>query len=263
MLRRLILLIFLSAVGLAVLAVSQQGSAMQMEGCGAGKCADCHSLSSEEAQKLLAGFVDDVAGVKLSEVGGLWEVEAERGGSRFPIYMDFSKQFIFSGRIIRIATREDIARKRAIELNSVDLSRIPLDDAIVVGDRNAKKRIIVFDDPECPYCIKLHAEMKKVIEKDPSVAFFIKMFPLVKIHPKSYEKAKAIVCEKSLKLLEDSFAGKDLPPATCDTDQVDRNLKLGEELSIRSTPSLILPNGLLLPGYKKAEDILQILESIK
>jgi len=236
---------------------------MQLDGCGAGKCADCHSLEPGEAKKLLEGYVDDVTGVKFSEVGGLWEVEAERGGTRFPIYMDFSKQYIFSGRIIRIATREDIATKRAIELNSVDLSKITLEDAVVVGDRNAKTRVIVFDDPECPFCIKLHAEMKKVVEKDPSIAFFIKMFPLTKIHPNSYNKAKAIVCEKSLKLLEDSFAGKDLPPATCDTDQVDRNLELGKELNIRSTPSLIMPNGLLLPGYKKAEDILKILDSMK
>lgn len=263
MLRKLLLIILSCAAGLAVFAASQQSSAMQMDGCGAGKCADCHSLDSKEARKLLEGYVDSVTGVKFSEVGGLWEVEAERGGTRFPIYMDFSKQYIFSGRIIRIATREDIAKKRAIELNSVDLSRIPLEDAIVVGDWNAKTRVIVFDDPECPFCIKLHAEMKKVVEKDPSVAFFIKMFPLTKIHPKSYDKAKAIVCEKSLKLLEDSFAGKDLPPATCDTDQVDRNLELGKELNVRSTPSLILPNGLLLPGYKKAEDIIQILDSIK
>ena len=231
--------------------------AMQADGCGAGKCKDCHSMTIKEAKGLLKGMVESVNDVKFSEVGGLWEVEVENKGKRFPLYLDFSKQFLINGQVIRIATRENLTRKR--QLNIVDVASIPLDDAVVIGDPNAKTRIIVFDDPECPYCIKLHKEIKKVIKKDPSIVFFIKMFPL-KMHPNAYDKAKAIVCERSLKLLEDSFNGKKLPKPSCETDILERNMELAYKLKISSTPTMILPDGRVMPGYKKAEDILKLLK---
>ncbi len=91
--------------------------------------------------------------------------------------------------------------------------------------------------------------MKKIIEERKDIAFYIKMFPLVKIHPGAYEKAKAIVCEKSLTLLEDAFEGKPLPKANCETTIVDENMRLAEKLGISSLPTLILPDGRVISEY--------------
>ena len=84
--------------------------------------------------------------------------------------------------------------------------------------------------------------MKKVIEERKDIAFYIKMFPL-KIHPAAYEKAKAIVCEKSLTLLDEAFEKKPLPKPKCETSVIDENIKLAEKLGISGAPSLILPDG--------------------
>jgi thiol:disulfide interchange protein DsbC len=99
--------------------------------------------------------------------------------------------------------------------------------------------------------------MKKVIEKRKDIAFYIKMFPL-KIHPGAYEKAKAIVCEKSLSLLDDAFAKKQLPKPKCETSVVDENLKLGEKLGISGAPALIMPDGRLIPGAKEADALIEL-----
>jgi thiol:disulfide interchange protein DsbC len=101
--------------------------------------------------------------------------------------------------------------------------------------------------------------MKKVIEKRKDIVFFIKMYPLP-MHKGSYAKAKAIVCEKSLSLLEDAFENKPLPAAKCDTSAVDDNIKLAEKLGIRGTPAMILPNGKLLPGYKDAGALIALID---
>jgi thiol:disulfide interchange protein DsbC len=100
--------------------------------------------------------------------------------------------------------------------------------------------------------------MKKVIEKRKDIAFFIKMFPLP-MHKGAYEEAKAIVCEKSLALLEDAFAKKPLPAPKCDTKAVDDNIKLGEKLGIRGTPAIILPDGIVVPGYKDADSLIALI----
>jgi thiol:disulfide interchange protein DsbC len=232
--------------------------AFQGEGCGGGECKDCHNLSKEEAATLLKGIGGDIVDVKFSEIPSLWVVDVDRQGKVFPIYIDFSKQYLITGRIVKLATKENITQKRFIELNKIDVSLIPLDDAVVLGNPAARHRIIVFDDPECSFCRKLHGEMKKIIQSREDIVFYIKMFPL-RIHPQAYDKAKAIVCEKSPRLLEDSLFGKEIPPPQCETDQVDKNIELGQKLSIKSTPTLIFPDGSIVPGYKSAEEMVKLL----
>lgn len=97
--------------------------------------------------------------------------------------------------------------------------------------------------------------MKQVVEQRKDIAFYIKMFPLP-MHKGAYDKAKAIVCEKSLALLDDAFAKKELPKPQCDTKVVDENIKLAEKLGISGTPALIFPNGRLVPGAIDAKTII-------
>jgi thiol:disulfide interchange protein DsbC len=97
--------------------------------------------------------------------------------------------------------------------------------------------------------------MKKVIEERKDIAFYIKMFPLP-MHKGAYDKAKAIVCEKSLALLEDAFANKELPKPKCDTKVIDENIKLAEKLGITGTPALIFPDGRIVPGAMEAKSII-------
>jgi thiol:disulfide interchange protein DsbC len=101
--------------------------------------------------------------------------------------------------------------------------------------------------------------MKKVIEKRKDIAFFIVMYPLP-MHKGSYEKAKAIVCEKSLSLLNDAFEGKPLPAPKCETTAIDDNIKLAETLGIRGTPAIILQNGAIVPGYKEADALISLID---
>jgi thiol:disulfide interchange protein DsbC len=100
--------------------------------------------------------------------------------------------------------------------------------------------------------------MKKVIEERKDIAFYLKLYPL-KIHPNAYEKAKAIVCEKSLALLEDAFAKKELPKAKCETKVIDENIKLAERLGISGTPAMVFPNGNLVPGAIDARKIIEMI----
>jgi thiol:disulfide interchange protein DsbC len=97
--------------------------------------------------------------------------------------------------------------------------------------------------------------MKQVIEERKDIAFYVKMYPLA-MHKGSYEKAKAIVCEKSLALLEDAYAKKELPKPKCETSVIDENIKLATQLGISGTPALVMPDGRLLSGYRDAKDLI-------
>jgi thiol:disulfide interchange protein DsbC len=107
-------------------------------------------LTEEEASTILGNLDPNikVIGVKTSPVEGLWEIDIEAGGKKSLVYIDFSKKYLISGSIISIQEKKNLTQERITEINKVDVSKIPLDDALVMGDREAKYRIIVFDDPD-------------------------------------------------------------------------------------------------------------------
>jgi thiol:disulfide interchange protein DsbC len=215
-------------------------------------------MDRAEAELLLKGLVEKVHSVDFSIVPGLWKVEVEGKGQRGSVYVDFSKGYVISGRILRVSDWSDVTDGSAPVEKKADPAAIPLDDALLLGSKSASTKAIVFTDPQCPYCVKFHAELKEVVAKNPDVAFYLKLFPL-KSHPDAYRISRSVICSGSMELLEASFAGKPVPDPSCETDAVDRTLSLVSELGIRSTPTLVLPDGRILSGFKPAEKVLELM----
>ncbi|MBI5675143.1 MAG: DsbC family protein [Nitrospirae bacterium] len=236
------------------------------EGCST-DCNQCHKIKLEEAANILKNFTElKVLSVSEGPVRGMWEVQVETQGSRLPIYLHYSRKYFFTGNIIDIENKKvvsNLPEPAPASREKIDVSNIPLDDAIIIGKPSSVNKVIVFDDPDCPFCRKLHAELKEVVSKRDDIVFYIKLFPLVELHPKSYDKSKAIVCSKSFKLLDDAFSGKDIPPPSCETKQIDKNIELASKLGITGTPTLILTNGEVIPGYAKADALINMIDSAK
>lgn len=255
-------LAFMFVVLFLMVSVPAHSFDIEGEGCGA-ECIECHKIEKDEASEVLKDFIERVVRVEESPVKGMWMVEVEAQNKRFPVYLHYSKKYFFAGNIIDIKNKRLVGGEaQPAERAKVDVNKIPLDDAIIMGNPLAKKRVIVFDDPDCPYCRRLHEDIKKVISQRNDIVFYIKLFPLVRLHPDAYRKSKSIVCEKSLKLLDDAFSGKEIPPPKCETDQIDKNIRLAESLGISGTPTLILRDGTVVPGYMPAERLIALIDSV-
>ena len=118
-------------------------------------CSKCHTLTKDDAAAFLKDLLPNVKvlGVGVSPLKSMWEVDVESGGRKGLLYVDFSKKFIVSGSIVSIKDKKNLTQERAEELNKVvlskdDVSKIPLDDALLMGDKSAKYKVIVFDDPD-------------------------------------------------------------------------------------------------------------------
>lgn len=216
-------------------------------------CASCHSLTAEEAGKMLK--IDNVK-ISDSPAKGIWQVDGQQRGKNVRVYLDFAKKNVML--IQRFIPVDSIGKPP--EMRKLDLSKIPLSGTILMGDKKARHKLIVFDDPDCPYCRKLHKEIKKIIAKRKDIAFYIKLFPLP-MHPAAYDKSKAILCENSQELLDAAFEGRPVPKPKCDTKAVDENIALAKELGISGTPGIILPDGRLVPGYLEADGILELVDN--
>jgi len=113
-------------------------------------CSKCHTLNRDEASTILKDMAPNlkILDVRTSPVQGLWEVDIEAGNKKGVSYIDFSKKYLITGGIISIKEKRNLTQERLTEINKVDVSKIPIEDALVMGDKDAKYRVIVFDDPE-------------------------------------------------------------------------------------------------------------------
>ncbi len=113
-------------------------------------CSKCHTLTKDEARDLLKNLAPDirVLEVGISPLKAMWEVFFESAGKKGLAYIDFTKNYLFSGQLISIKDRKNVTQERLTALIKVDPSQIPLNDALVLGDAKARLRVIVFTDPD-------------------------------------------------------------------------------------------------------------------
>jgi thiol:disulfide interchange protein DsbC len=185
--------------------------------------------------------------IKESPVKSVFEIGVESKGQRGSIYLDCSGKYLMQ----LVSLDAYLAQLQAQQTpQQVDVSKIPLGDSITVGAKNAAKKVIVFTDPDCPYCRTLHDSIKKVIARRPDIAFIEILYPLP-MHKDAPKKVRAILCSKSVKMLHDAFAGKMTPepPANCTTDAMDRNTALARSLNFNSTPTMVRADGTVLAGF--------------
>ncbi len=113
-------------------------------------CSRCHKITNEEAQDLLKDIAQDINILSINPIPakGFWEVAVESQGKKGILYVDLSKKYIFFGSLVDIKTKTNLTQEKMVELNKVDVSTIPLNDALVMGEKDAKQKVIVFDDPD-------------------------------------------------------------------------------------------------------------------
>lgn len=229
-------------------------SVAEHPGC-SGSCMECHKIERKEADVVIKKLKDagnlpqnaQIKDVKLAPAGGLWQIDLEVNGRMGAVFLDFSKKYLIPQVIPIEAIKKQEPRK-------TDFSKIPLKDAVVMGAQDAKKKVVVFTDPDCPYCRKLHDEMKQVLAKRKDVAFHLILHPLP-MHKEAYKKSQAVLCEKNLDLLDNAFAGKAVPEPKCGNEPVERNIALANKLEFRGTPTLVREDGTVLSGYLPADKL--------
>jgi thiol:disulfide interchange protein DsbC len=219
---------------------------------GSGDCQSCHKLEKKEAEELIKKLNPGITviDVRTPPVKGLWQIEVDAGeGKRGALLLDYAKKhFIVLSQLIPI---DAIGKPQ-----KTDFSKLPLKDAVVMGAKGAKKKVVVFSDPDCPYCRKLHDEMKRVIEKRKDIAFYIILYPLP-MHKDAYKKSQAVLCEKSQALLDDAFSGKDMPEPKCGREAVEKNLELAKSLNINGTPTMVREDGTMLSAFLPADKLIE------
>ncbi len=79
----------------------------------------------------------------------LWELVVElKTQEKVVLYLNTAGTLVFSGSLIDINNRINLTKARQETLNRVDFASIPVDNDLLLGNPSAKKKVVVFDDPD-------------------------------------------------------------------------------------------------------------------
>lgn len=197
-----------------------------------------------------------VQGITKTTYAGLYEVFLDGQ----IIYTDEKLSFlIVEGRLIDPKNKRDITAERLDELTKVNFAALPLDKAIKVVKGNGSRKLVVFSDPDCPYCKKL--EQKDLVGVT-DVTVYTFLYPLEELHPDSANKSRAIWCaQDKSKAWQDWMMNGQLPKSKECNAPIDDVAGLGRKLGITSTPTLIFENGKRVLGAYPAKEIEKLMDT--
>lgn len=187
-------------------------------------------------------------------IAGLYEVRS--GTSVF--YTDRKGDYLIrGGEMLDTRNQTNLTQARIAKFSVIGFSKLPLQDAIVSTRGQGTRKLVVFADPECTYC----KQLESVLEGRDDLTVYTFLLPI--LGPDSLDKAKAIWCSKDKDAAwRDWMREGKTPPnagADCDTRALDRNVALGKQYSIQSTPTLVFPDGTRTNGAPGAMRLEQLL----
>jgi len=197
-----------------------------------------------------------VDSVTKTPYGGLFEIRTN--GDIF--YTDENAEYLIVGKVIDTKTYKDLTQARVDEIAAINFADLPLDAAIKTVKGNGKRLMAVFEDPNCPYCKKLHHTLQGI----DNVTVYT--FLLNILSDDSAVKSTNIWCSADRsKAWSDWILNGKLAPAvaaSCPTPN-DKVLALGKKLRIAGTPTVYFADGSRTGSALDAKSLEDKLATIK
>ncbi|NMM21620.1 MAG: DsbC family protein [Rhodoferax sp.] len=179
--------------------------------------------------------------VTKSPMPGLFEIRVN-GTDIF--YTDAEGNYLVQGNLIDTKQRRNLTEERIDKLTAINFESLPIKDAFTIVRGNGKRKLAVFEDPNCGYCKRFEHDLQKV----DNVTIHMFLYPILSAD--STEKSKHIWCAKDkAKSWQDWMVRDQLPKAaSCDSAAIERNVELGRKYKITGTPTLVFVDGTRVPG---------------
>ena len=198
------------------------------------------------------GKIDEISKTPMS---GLFEVRV--GNELF--YTDADGNFLIQGNLIDTKLQRNLTEERMDKLLAIDFSALPVKDAFTIVRGNGKRKVAVFEDPNCGYCKRFERDLQKV----DNVTVYMFLYPI--LGADSTDKARNIWCakDKGKAWLDLMVRDQAAPAASCDTSALARNLEFGRKYKITGTPTLVFADGSRVPGAIGATQVEKLLADAK
>ena len=198
----------------------------------------------------------EIEEISKSPIPGLYEL---RMNGADIMYTDAEGNYLIQGNLIDTKQRKNLTEERIDKLSAVAFDALPLKDSFKIVRGNGKRKLVVFEDPNCGYCKRFERDLQTV----DNVTIYMFLYPI--LGPDSSEKSRAIWCSKDPAKAWQDWMVRDQPAsaATCDVAALTRNTEFGRVYKITGTPTLFFMDGTRVPGAVDAAQVEKMLSGNK
>lgn len=192
--------------------------------------------------------------VRKTPMNGLFEV---RVGHDI-LYTDAQGNFLLHGNLLDTKARRNLTEERISKLTAIDFKTLDLKNAFTIVRGNGKRKLAVFEDPNCGYCKRFEKDLAKV--DDVTVHYFL--IPI--LGPGSVERSNQIWCAADKAKSWSDWMVRDVAPkgsGECNTDALTANLDFARKHRITGTPTLVFADGTRIPGAINTQQIEEALRN--
>jgi thiol:disulfide interchange protein DsbC len=180
---------------------------------------------------------------------GLYEVQFDDQ----LVYTDAKVTYVLVGSIYDAATKKNLTEAKQREYSRVAFDSLPLDLAFKKVKGDGSRKLVVFADPDCPFCARLEKELKSI----DNVTIYTLLFPIDQLHPDAARKAKMIWCALDpAKAWDQLYESGVLPKNNGDCDNpVAAIREVAKKMRVTATPTLVFADGTVIPGALPAPQL--------
>ena len=171
-------------------------------------------------------------------------------------YTDAEGNYLLHGNLLDTKARKNLTEERIEKLTAIDFKELNVKNAFTMVRGNGKRKIAVFEDPNCGYCKRFEKDLAKI--NNVTVHFFL--IPI--LGADSVEKSRQIWCSADKVKTWNDWMQRDVTPkgaGSCNTDALTANLDFAKKYRITGTPTLVFEGGQRVPGAINAQQIEELL----
>lgn len=177
------------------------------------------------------------------------------------LYVSKDGRYLLEGDVYDVTARQNVTEVRRSAGRLKTIQAIDPASMIIFEPKTANYTLTVFTDIDCGYCRKLHSEIQSYLDKGIRIRYLA--YPRSGKDTPSYFKAVGVWCAADRKAaLTAAKAGGKVEEKKC-KHPVDTHLAAGEAVGVSGTPTLVLENGMVVPGYVNAAQLVKIIDENK
>ena len=213
-------------------------------------------ITNLQANLEKAGIKAKIVSAKTTEIPNWYWVTLDGLPS---VWATADGKYVVQGDVVRLGDSKPYRVNEALQAteNQAKFAALKTSDLIVypATGGTAKHVVYIFTDASCPYCHKLHGNLKAMNDKGIEVRYIA--WPR---GDQFFATMQNIWCSADRKAAFDqAVAGQPLPATQCPNPVMDQ-YKLGMNIGVNGTPAIYSQDGHYLAGYIEPDELLKKLE---
>lgn len=200
-----------------------------------------------------------VQSISKSPIAGVFEVVGSQGAV---LYVSADGSHLLQGDLYHLPTQTNVTEKARTSVRAEQLKSLkPAQRIVFAANGETKHKVLVFTDIDCGYCRVLHSKVSEYTALGIEIDYVF--FPRSGPGTPSWDKAVSVWCaDNQQDAMTRAKAGEEPEPRTCESP-IQQTYELAARLGVTGTPSVVLPDGQMLPGYVPPDQMIERLDAAK